>query len=201
MTIIARSDYDPNTLKELVEHLKKPGIKASMGNAGVGSASHLCGMLFQSETKAQVSTVPYRGTGPVMNDLIGKQIDLSCDQANQHYRSDHGQAGKGYAVHHQGAAEIAAGPAHRRRAGLKGFELGVWHGLFRAKGIAAGHRRKAVDHAPGRAQGPGSGEALQRHQHGTHVRRQGDAAAAERMLLSEIDRWAPDHQGLRQYAD
>ena len=78
MTIIARSDFEPNTLTDLVPSSGSRGTKTTMGNAGVGSASHLCGMLFMSETKLQLTTVPYRGTAPVMNDLIGKQIDTAA---------------------------------------------------------------------------------------------------------------------------
>src|SRR5262245_19780701 len=81
MTIIGRSDLEPNTLSELVTWLKGRGAKTTFGNAGIGSASHLCGMLFMSQLQLQLTAVPYRGTAPVMNDLIGKQIDISCDQA------------------------------------------------------------------------------------------------------------------------
>ena len=170
MTIIARNDYEPNTLKELVDHLKKPGVKASMGNAGVGSASHLCGMLFLSETKAQVTTVPYRGTAPVMNDLIGKQIDLSCDQATNTTGPILGKQVKGYAVTTKARLKSLPDLPTADEAGLKGFELGGVARPVCAEGIAAGHRREAFDRAPDRAQGPGPGEALQRHQHRADVR-------------------------------
>src|SRR5258707_10646719 len=81
MTIIGRPDLEPDTLRELIAYLKGRSAKTTFGNAGIGSASHLCGMLFTSQVQAQLTTVPYRGTGPVMNDLIGKQIDMTCDQA------------------------------------------------------------------------------------------------------------------------
>src|SRR4029078_4010895 len=138
MTIIARSNYEPNTLKELVDHLKKPGVKASMGNAGVGAASHLCGMLFLSETKVQVTTVPYRGTGPVMNDLIGKQIDLSCDQATNTTGPILGKTVKGYAVTTKERLKSLPDLPTADEAGLKGFELGVWHGIYAPRGPPPG---------------------------------------------------------------
>ena len=115
MTIIARSDFEPNNLKDLVSYIKGRSAKTTMGNAGVGSASHLCGMLLMSETKLEFTTVPYRGTAPVMNDLIGKQIDTELRPGDQHHRPDPRQAGEGLCGHHQGAAEVAARYADRRR--------------------------------------------------------------------------------------
>src|SRR5947209_8758063 len=82
MTIIGRPDLPPDSLKDLVAYLKGPGAKTTLANAGIGSASHLCGMLLMSQLQVTLTTVPYRGTGPVMNDLLGKQVDMTCDQAN-----------------------------------------------------------------------------------------------------------------------
>jgi putative tricarboxylic transport membrane protein len=71
MTIIGRSDLPPDSLKDLVAYLKGAGAKTTLANAGIGSASHLCGMLLMSQLQVTLTTVPYRGTGPVMNDLLG----------------------------------------------------------------------------------------------------------------------------------
>ncbi len=173
-----------------------------MGNAGVGSASHLCGMLFMSETKVQVTTVPYRGTGPVMNDLIGKQIDLSCDQATNTTGPILGKQVKGYAVTTKTRLKSLPDLPTADEAGLKGFELGVWHGLFAPKGLPPAMVAKLSGRAPHRAQGPGSDQALQRHQHRRRCRTtSATPEAAERMLLSEIDRWAPIIKASGQYAD
>ena len=81
MTIIGRSDLPADSLKDLVGYLKGAGAKTTLANAGIGSASHLCGMLLMSQLQVTLTTVPYRGTGPVMNDLLGKQVDMTCDQA------------------------------------------------------------------------------------------------------------------------
>ena len=80
MTIIGRPDLPPNSLAELITYIKANGDKMTFGNAGLGAASHLCGMLFMTAVDKQILPVPYKGNGPVMNDLIAKQIDLSCDQ-------------------------------------------------------------------------------------------------------------------------
>lgn len=81
MTIIARPDFPADTLKELVAYAQQQGDKLTYANAGLGAASHLCGMLFMTAIQKQLTTVPYKGNGPIMNDLLGKQIDLTCDQA------------------------------------------------------------------------------------------------------------------------
>src|SRR5204863_1763184 len=78
---IGRPDLPPDSLKDLVAYLKGAGAKTTLANAGIGSASHLCGMLLMSQLQVTLTTVPYRGTGPVMNDLLGKQVDMTCDQA------------------------------------------------------------------------------------------------------------------------
>ena len=133
MTIIARSDFQPNTLSELVSYLKGRE-KTTIGNAGVGSAAHLCGMLFMSETKLQLTTVPYRGTAPVMNDLIGKQIDMACDQATNTTGPILGKQIKAYAVTTKSRLKTLADIPTADEAGLKGFELNIWHGIFAPKG-------------------------------------------------------------------
>ena len=201
MTIIARSDYEPNTLKELVDYIKKPGIKASMGNAGVGSASHLCGMLFLSETKAQVTTVPYRGTGPVMNDLVGKQIDLSCDQATNTTGPILGKQVKGYAVTTKTRLKSLPDLPTADEAGLKGFELGVWHGLFAPKGLPPAIVEKLSTTLRTALKDPDLVKRFNDINTEPMSDDKATPAAAERMLLSEIDRWAPIIKASGQYAD
>ena len=80
MTMIARANFPPNNFKEFVAYVKANKAKVTYGNAGLGAASHLCGLLFMSTIEADVTTVPYKGTAPAMNDLLGGQIDFMCDQ-------------------------------------------------------------------------------------------------------------------------
>jgi len=83
MTLVARKDLPPNDLKELIAYIKANKDKLSLGNAGLGAVSHLCGMLFMSAINTEIQTIPYKGTAPAMNDLMGGQIDLLCDQTTQ----------------------------------------------------------------------------------------------------------------------
>ena len=80
MTFVARKDFPAKDLKELLAYVAANKDKVNMANAGVGSASHLCGMLFMSAINTDLTTVPYKGTGPAMNDLLGGQVDFMCDQ-------------------------------------------------------------------------------------------------------------------------
>ena len=201
MTIIARNDYEPSTLKALVDHLKKPGVKASMGNAGVGSASHLCGMLFLSETKVQVTTVPYRGTAPVMNDLIGKQIDLSCDQATNTTGPILGKQVKGYAVTTKARLKSLPDLPTADEAGLKDFELGVWHGLFAPKELPPAIVAKLSTALRTALKDPDLVKRFNDINTEPMPDSKATPEAAQRMLLSEIDRWAPIIKASGQYAD
>jgi hypothetical protein len=80
MTLIGRANLPPGNLKELLAYIKANKEKMSLANAGIGAASHLSGMLFQSAIQVDLLTVPYKGTGPAMNDLLGGQVDFMCDQ-------------------------------------------------------------------------------------------------------------------------
>ncbi|OYY92648.1 MAG: hypothetical protein B7Y42_12205, partial [Polaromonas sp. 28-63-22] len=83
MTLLARKDFPANNFAELQTYLKANGNKVSLANAGLGAVSHLCGLLFMSQIGVELTTVPYKGTGPAMNDLLGGQVDLLCDQTTQ----------------------------------------------------------------------------------------------------------------------
>ena len=98
MTLVARKDFEPTDLKGLIEYAKANADKVTVANAGIGAASHLCGMLFMSAIETSLVTVPYKGTGPAMTDLLGSQVDIMCDQTTN--TTKHIKAGtiKAYAV-------------------------------------------------------------------------------------------------------
>ncbi len=199
MTIIGRPDLEPNSLAELLAYLKTR--KLTFGNAGVGSAAHLCGMLFTSATQAQVTPVPYRGTAPVMNDLIGKQIDMSCDQATNTTNPILGRQVKAYAVTTKARLKSLPEVPTADEAGLKGFELGVWHGVFAPKGTPPAIVQKLSTALRGALKDP---ELARRFAEISTDPMPDDRAtpeAAQRTLVSEIDRWAPIIKASGEYAD
>src|SRR6478672_438161 len=79
MTLIGRPSLPANNFAELRTWLEANKGKVNLANAGVGAASHLCGLLFMNALKIDMTTVPYKGTGPAMTDVIGGQVDLLCD--------------------------------------------------------------------------------------------------------------------------
>jgi tripartite-type tricarboxylate transporter receptor subunit TctC len=200
MTIIARSDFAPNTLGELIPHLKSRE-KTTIGNAGVGSAAHLCGMLFMSETKLQLTTVPYRGTAPVMNDLIGKQIDMACDQATNTTGPILGKQIKAYAVTTKARLKTLPDIPTADEAGLKDFELNIWHGLFAPKGTPPAIVQKLSTVLKTALKEPEVVKRFNDISTEPVAENRATPDAAQRTLVREIDRWAPIIKAAGQYAD
>ena len=137
MTLLARKDFPANTFPELQAYLKANGSKVSLANAGLGAVSHLCGLLFMSQIGVELNTIPYKGTGPAMNDLLGGQVDLLCDQTTQTVPMIKENRVKVFGV--TSTTRLAALPNVPTLAeqGLKGFEVKVWHGMYAPKGTPA----------------------------------------------------------------
>ena len=134
MTMLARKDFPANNLQELLAYIKANKDKVSLANAGLGAVSHLCGLLFQTQIEVDLNTIPYKGTGPAMNDLLGGQVDLLCDQTTQTVPMIKEGRVKVYGV--TSLKRLAALPnvPTLDEQGLKGFEVKVWHGMYAPKG-------------------------------------------------------------------
>ncbi|WP_370660541.1 tripartite tricarboxylate transporter substrate binding protein BugD [Massilia soli] len=134
MTIVARKDFPAKDIKELLAYVKANKGKVTYANAGVGSASHLCGMLFMTAIGTDLTTVPYKGTGPAMNDLLGGQVDFMCDQTTNTTSQIKGGKIKAYAVTTKSRLASMPDLPTLAESGLPGFEVAVWHGLYAPKG-------------------------------------------------------------------
>lgn len=137
MTLIARPNLAPNNYGELSSWISANKGKINLGNAGLGSASQLCGLMLESTLKADMTPVPYKGTAPAIADLIGGQIDLLCDQTTNTTGQIEAKKVKAYAVT---TAQRLKTPALKdlptlQESGLKGFEVAIWHGLYAPKGL------------------------------------------------------------------
>ena len=134
MTLVARKDLPAKTLPELLVYLKAQGDKVNLAHAGLGAVSHLCGMVFRQAVGVDLTTVPYSGTGPAMQALLGGQVDLLCDQTTQTVPQIKAGSVRFYGV--TTAQRIKALPDAPTLAeqGLKGFEVVVWHGIYAPKG-------------------------------------------------------------------
>ncbi len=139
MTLIGRPSLPAKNYKELTTWIGQNKGKINLGNAGVGSASHLCGLMFQTALGVDMTTVPYKGTAPAMTDLIGGQIDFMCDQTTNTSAQIEAKKVQAYAVT---TAKPLTTPALKdlptlQDMGLKGFEVTIWHGLYAPKGTPA----------------------------------------------------------------
>lgn len=134
MTLVARKDLPPNDLKELIAYVKANKAKINLANAGLGAASHLCGTLFMSAIETDLTTIPYSGTGPAMNDLLGGQVDIMCDQTTNTTSQIKAGKIKVYGVTTKKRLPSLSYVPTMDEAGLKGFEVSVWHGLYAPKG-------------------------------------------------------------------
>jgi len=134
MVLVARKDFPPANTKEFVDYVKKNQDKISMGNAGVGSASHLCSLMFMEALGVKINSIPYKGTAPAMNDLLGGQIDILCDQTTSTMGHIKGGRVKPYAV--AGTKRIDSLPdlPALSEAGVKDFDLSIWFGIYAPKG-------------------------------------------------------------------
>lgn len=139
MTLIARPSMPANNMKELTAWIQQNKGKINLGNAGLGAASHLCGLMFQDAMKVEMTTVPYKGTAPAITDLIGGQIDLLCDQTTNTTGQIEAKKVKAYAVT---TSKRLSTPALKElptlaESGLKNFEVTIWHGLYAPKNTPA----------------------------------------------------------------
>ena len=136
MTLIGRPSLPAGNYAELAKWIDANKGKINLANAGLGSASHLCGLMFQQAIKVDMTTVPYKGTAPAMTDLLGGQVDLMCDQTtNTTGQIETGKV-KAYAV---STSKRLTAPALAKlptleESGLKGFHVTIWHGLYAPKG-------------------------------------------------------------------
>ena len=134
MTIVARKDFEPQTLEDLIAYVKENGENVTYANAGIGAASQLCGLLFMDALDTQMTEVPYQGTGPAMTDLLGGQIDMMCDQTTN--TTSQIQAGeiKAYAVTTADRIDVLPDVPTMAEGGIENFELAIWHGLYAPAG-------------------------------------------------------------------
>ena len=201
MTLVAKKDFAAKDLKELVDLVKKNKDKVSLGNAGIGAASHLCGMLFMTAIQTELTTVPYRGTGPAMNDLVGGQIDLMCDQTTNTTQQIAAGSIKVYGVTTKQRVKALPNVPTMDEAGMPGFEVAIWHGLYAPKGTP----KPVIDQLA---------KALQVAVQDAKIKERlaelgSETVPAEKAtpdnlrahLKAEIDRWAPIIKAAGTYAD
>ncbi len=137
MTLIARRNIEANNLQELVALIRQRGEGLNYANAGIGAASHLCGLLLMKAVDTRMTTVPYRGTGPAMNDLVAGTVDILCDQTTNTTEQIRAGTVRAFAVTTPERVPSLPDLPTSAQGGLPGFEVSVWHGLYAPKGTPA----------------------------------------------------------------
>ena len=135
MTLLSRKDFPASNYQELQAYVKANKDKVTLANAGVGAVSQLCGLLFMNQIGVQLTTVPYKGAGPALNDLMGGQVDLLCDQTTQTAPViKDGNRVKVFGVTTPKRLSSMPNIPTLDEQGLKGFDVRVWHGIYAPKG-------------------------------------------------------------------
>ena len=134
MTLIAKTALPPDNLKGLIAYIKQNKDKLNLANAGLGAASHLCGLLFMSAIQSDITTIPYSGTAPAMVAMMSGQVDLMCDQTTNTTNQINTGRVKVYGVTSKTRVAALKFVPTLNEAGLKNFEVVVWHGLYAPKG-------------------------------------------------------------------
>lgn len=135
--VVSKTALETRTIADLLAHVKKAGRDITFGNAGVGSGSHMCNMMLQSALGVKFTEIPYRGTGPALNDLVSGQLDALCDQTTSSIPQIQGGRVRAYAVTStERVAQLPDLPT-LQEAGIPGFEVTVWNALYAPKGTPA----------------------------------------------------------------
>lgn len=137
MTLIARRNIEATTMQELVALIRQRGEGLNYANAGIGAASHLCGLLLMKAVDTRMTTVPYRGTGPAMNDLVAGTVDIMCDQTTNTTEQIRAGSVRAFAVTTEERLAALPDLPTSAQGGLPEFQVSVWHGLYAPKGTPA----------------------------------------------------------------
>ena len=203
MTIVGRPTLPANNFAELRTWINANKGKINLANAGLGAASHLCGLLLQQSLQVDMTTVPYKGTGPAMTDLMGGQVDIMCDQTTNTTAQITGGRIKGFAVTTlkplttPGLTNLPTLDSQ----GMKGFNVSIWHGMYAPKGtpkVVLDQLNAALRKSLQDADFIKKQEAL-----GAVVITDNRLSGAEhrKFVEAEIAKWGPVIRAAGQYAD
>ena len=201
MTMIAKLGLPPDNLTELIAYVKKNKDKLNLGNAGLGAASHLCGLMFMSRIEANIQTIPYNGTAPAMTALMGGQIDLMCDQTTNTTQQIKSGRVKVYGVTTgQRIPSLSMVPTMAEQ-GMKGFEVSVWHGLYAPKGTPKPVTDKLIAALQASVQDAQFKSRIGELGAQAVSKDKATPEALAKHLKAEIDKWEPIIKKAGVYAD
>jgi len=201
MTVIGNKDFAPKDMKELIAYVKANKDKVTYANAGVGAASHLCGMLLMTAMQTDVTTVPYKGTAPAMTDVLGGQVNFMCDQTTNTTPQIKGGKVKAYAVTTKQRLKTMPDVPTVDESGLKGFEVTVWHGIWAPHGTPKPIIDKLAKALQAALRDPSIVARFAELGTEPVPQEQATPAALGAHLKSEIAKWAPIIKKAGIYAD
>ena len=203
MTLIGRPTLPANNYKELMTWIEQNKGKINLANAGLGAASHLCGLMFQSAIKVDMTTVPYKGTAPALNDLMGGQVDLLCDQTTNTSGQIEGKTVKAFAVT---TSKRLTTPALKnlptlQESGLKDFNVTIWHGMYAPKGTPVEVTNKLNAALKAALKDPEFVKKQEALGAVVVTDKRTDGAEHKKFVAAEIAKWGPVIQAAGVYAD
>lgn len=201
MTLLGRKDLPPRNLAELVSYVKANSGKINLANAGLGAVSQLCGMLFQQAVGVNLTTIPFQGTGPALNALLGGQVDLLCDQTTNTVPHIKGGTVKMYGVTTMQRIKSLPDQPTLNESGLKDFEVVVWHGVYAPKGTPPAVVQKFGDAMRAAMKDPAFVSRMAELGGEITPESQQSGEALRRWLGSEVDKWGKLIRAAGQFAD
>lgn len=201
MVLVGNKSLPPNNFKDLLPYIKANASKLSLANAGIGSASHLCGLLFMSAIQTELTTVPYKGTAPALTDILGGQVNLMCDQTTNIAGQLKAGSLKPYAAMQSRRVEAFKDIPTAAEQGLPGMEVKIWHAMYAPKGTPkavidklSAALQKSVTDPTFRAKMAELGAEAVPAQRAT-------TDSLKTFLASEINKWTPVIKKAGVYAD
>ena len=201
MTLLVRPNLPVSNMQELVAYAKANKDKVTLANAGLGAASHLCGLLFQKAIGQELTTVPYKGTAPAITDLMGGQVDILCDQTTNTTAQILGGKVKAIALTAPKRLDTLKDLPTAAEAGLKDFDLSIWHGMYAPKGTPQPVVDKLVAALQAALKDPAVNKRFAELGAVTVAPELQTPAGLEKHLKAEIDKWGPVIKNAGVYAD
>ncbi len=201
MTLLARKDFPAASFQEMVNYIKANKDKINLANAGLGAVSQLCGMMFQRAIGVTLTEVPFQGTAPAMNALLGGQVDVLCDQTTQTVPQIKAGNVKLYGVTTRNRVKVLPQAPTLAEQGLKDFEVVVWHGVYAPKGTP----KAIVERMNGAVRTALKDPDVVKRMDDLGAEIVPDAqntpAALQALLKSEIEKWGPVIRAGGKFAD
>ncbi|MBV0892684.1 tripartite tricarboxylate transporter substrate binding protein BugD [Paracoccus sp. Z118] len=201
MMITARKEFEPTDMASFIDYVKTNADSLTLANAGIGAVSQLCGMLLMHSLDTELVTVPYKGTGPAMTDLLGGQVDILCDQTTNTTQQVQGGTIKAYAVTTGERLELFPDMPTAIESGLPDMELAVWHGIYTPKGTPAEINQRLSESLQIALADEGVVSALADLGSEPVAAEKATPDALKTKLESEISRWKPIIEAAGVYAD